>query len=297
VSNIHNNLLTCRFCGNESTIEEFDLDELGDGFWCNDCDGYTYFIDSRIDKHRFTLILEDKSNENSTNYSAEVRLNKRLSPLRYPGGKSKLSNYLYSKMQKSSTDTFVEAFSGGASVGLALLNSRIINHLILNDLDYGIYALFSIIKENPKLIINKIQGCSPTHEDYFKAQEIVLANYKNIELLEAAWSLLVVNRLAYSGICKANPLGGRNGTQQNLLQRWNPDALIQRITKINNMGDRITVFNTDACKLIEETYWQPATTILVDPPYYKKGKQLYNCYYENEDHIGVRQHSHQPKPH
>jgi DNA adenine methylase len=81
------------------------------------------------------------------------------------------------------------------------------------------------------------------------------------------------------------PLGGRNGTQQNLLQRWNPDALIQRITKINNMGDRITVFNTDACKLIEEIYWQPATTILVDPPYYKKGKQLYNCYYENEDHI------------
>ena len=110
-------------------------------------------------------------------------------------------------------------------------------------------------------------------------------NYKNTSLFEAAWSLLVVNRLAFSGICKANPLGGKNGTIENLLSRWKPEGLIKRISTINEMASKITVLNRDACDLIEEMYWDSSTTIFIDPPYYNKGKQLYNCYYDREDHI------------
>lgn len=112
-----------------------------------------------------------------------------------------------------------------------------------------------------------------------------MANYKDCSLFDAAWSTLIVNRLAYSGICKANPLGGKNGKTKDLLSRWNPKMLCSRILKIHNMADKITVLNMDACELIEEMYWRPATTIFVDPPYYKKGKQLYHCYYNERDHI------------
>jgi DNA adenine methylase len=98
--------------------------------------------------------------------------------------------------------------------------------------------------------------------------------------------MLLVNRLAYSGIYKANPLGGRSGTKQCLLSRWNPDDLCKRIRLIHEMSDRISILNKDACELIEEAYWQgPTTTLYIDPPYFQKGKQLYRCYYDREQHI------------
>ncbi|QUH21844.1 DNA adenine methylase [Alkaliphilus sp. B6464] len=282
---MNNILLTCGFCGYESTADEFDLDKFGQGFWCNDCDGYTYYSDIDNVKHKFLLILEDKSTENSIYFKAPIPLNKRLSPLRYPGGKSKLIEYLYSKLQKTNIDTFGEAFCGGSSVGLSLLEAGVIKNLILNDLDYGVFSLFSIIKENPDMLIDKIKNYEPTHKDFFKSREIITNNYSNCDLFEAAWALLVVNRLAYSGIYKANPLGGRNGSKKDLLSRWSPNTICKRIEKINLMKDRITVLNMDACELIEEMYWNPFTTIFIDPPYYVKGKDLYYCYFNEEQHV------------
>lgn len=143
----------------------------------------------------------------------------------------------------------------------------------------------SSLKEKPYILINRIKEYIPNHEDYFSCQKIILDNYENTSLFDAAWSLLVVNRLAFSGICKANPLGGKNGTIKDLLARWRPNELCKRILNINDMANKITVLNVDACELIEEMYWSPSTTILIDPLYVKKGKQLYNCYYNNEDHI------------
>ena len=278
---------TCQFCGFESgNIKDFEMDFVNqDGFWCPYCDSHTFLDKVKNDKRKFTLILEDKSNKHIVHYKSPIKFDKRISPLRYPGGKSKLVDYLYSKVQDFRTDTFVEPYAGGSSVGLALLKAGIVNHLVLNDKDYGIYALFTLIKENPYLLINKIKECIPTHKDYFNCQKVILNKYENTNLLEAAWSFLIVNRLAFSGICKANPLGGKKGTVKNLLSRWNPTQLCKRILTIHSMSNKITILNMDACELIEEMYWKPSTTIFIDPPYYKKGKQLYNYYYNEEDHI------------
>lgn len=279
-------LYTCRFCGEEVTEDVLKyIDKCNTGFWCDMCDGFTYYNNESENIHKFLLILEDKSKRHVVKYKSPIKFNKRLSLLRYPGGKSKLIDYLYSKLRKGNCTTFVEPYAGGASVGLAFLDAGIIENLILNDKDYGIYALLTLIKGNPELLINRINEYEPTHEDFFKAQEIIKSEYKNCDLLEAAWSMLLVNRLAYSGICKANPLGGRNGNKEKLLSRWKPSELCKRILKINSMADKITVLNMDACELIEEMYWKPSTTILIDPPYFKQGKQLYNCYYNKEDHI------------
>ena len=114
------------------------------------------------------------------------------------------------------------------------------------------------------------------------------SNYQNCTINDAAWSTLLLNRLAYSGIYSANPLGGRTGTKESLLSRWNPDDLCKRIKRIYRLGEQITVSNIDACQLIEEEYWSPDTTLFLDPPYVKKGKQLYRCYYTREDHLDLK---------
>jgi len=55
------------------------------------------------------------------------------------------------------------------------------------------------------------------------------------------------------------------------------------------MCDRITVSNLDACELIEEEYWRPKTTLFIDPPYFKKGKQLYRCFYDEKQHLQLNE--------
>jgi len=51
------------------------------------------------------------------------------------------------------------------------------------------------------------------------------------------------------------------------------------------MSDKITITNMDACEVIEEAYWNRKSTMLIDPPYYHQGENLYHCFYTEEDHI------------
>lgn len=271
----------CKFCGYD---QYDDIAPYEKGFWCGGCDGFTYFNPEDEDR-KFTLILESKGTKDNCRFPIDIRLNKRLSPLRYPGGKSRIADYIYTLLNKAKTETLYSPFAGGAGAELALLHSGVIKKLVLNDKDYGVYALFEVIKTDPDALIKKIRSEELTHEDYYRDQERIKQSYRDTDLLEAAWITLVVNRLAYSGIYYANPLGGKNGMQKELLGRWNPEALINRIRIIHSMSDRITVMNTDACELIEEAYWHTSSTILVDPPYYLKGKKIYRCYYNEDDHL------------
>lgn len=275
---------TCTFCSNQEQIDEIEIDAQGQGYWCSSCDGYNFFSLDK-DNRKFTLIIEDKSIVNSSSPSPEIRLNKRISPLRYPGGKSKLTDYIYSQVQKTNSNTIISPYAGGASVELSLLAAGVVEKVILNDLDLGIYSLFWTIQNAPYELMDRIENQIPTHDDFFKAQSDIKNGYSDCNLFDAAWSLLLVNRLAYSGIYKANPLGGKNGNLEQLLSRWNAKSLTNRIKKIHAISDRYEVLNLDACEVIEEWYWYPDSTLLIDPPYVQKGKQLYRYYYEENEHM------------
>lgn len=274
-------MFVCDFCGSEyATLNGIDYSD--EGFFCDECDAFTYF-ENHHDRHFLKLFLEE-NNTKTKEQDCNIKFNKRLSPLRYPGGKSKLLPLFYQTINKNKAKVFVEPFAGGCGVGLALLEEKIIDHYIINDFDYGIYALFSVIKDNPELLISKIKSHTPTHEDFYKAKSKIKSNYQNCRLIDAAWSLLIANRLSYSGIVKANPLGGKTGAYEDLLSRWNTNDLIKRITKIHSLSDQITVTNQNALEVIEHYYWKPQTTIFIDPPYYKKGKQLYTHYFNETQH-------------
>lgn len=177
----------------------------------------------------------------------------------------------------------MEVFAGGASLGLSLLDAGVIRRLVLNDKDTGVYALWKTILNSPHELTRRLQGALPTHRDLEDAKAILAL--KEAPMPELAWSFLLANRLSYSGIAKANPLGGKNGTQEALTARWNPQALTEQILHIYSMGDRIEVYNEDACTFLEEAgYWNHRATLFVDPPYWEKGKALYTHYYTERDH-------------
>lgn len=270
------NKYTCIHCGYSSTdIEDFEPDlQHNKGFWCPYCDGFNYY-ETEKNRHQFVLILE-KAKEKS--YYKKPDFPVQVSPLRYPGGKSKFIGPLLAECRKTNLENFVEPFCGGSSVGLSLLLAGKIKNLYLNDLDFGIYSFFYTIKVFPEFLISKIRAFTPSKSAYKEAQKHVLDNCSGLDMFEAAWATLVVNRLAFSGICKANCLS-------NPMSRWNPDALIRKITAISNYSEHIFVSCEDAISYIEEMYWQKNTTIFIDPPYYVKGKSLYNHYYTEKDHL------------
>lgn len=278
------NLLKCQWCGFVEPPDNFELDETtGEGFWCPDCDGYTYYDDNRNHLRRVLLILEQAARTSPYAKPVGRKLHKRLSPLRYPGGKSKLIDFLANHFHTNQLHTFVEAFAGGASVGLSLLDAGLTKHLVLNDTDNGIYAFWRQVVTDPSPLLRRLSR-TPNRADFRTAKEMLdEPRYWSNENL--AWAQLLVNRLAYSGISKANALGGKSGSDDVLLSRWNAEELRRRITHIHELSDNIEVISVNAIDLIEQSaYWNEISTIFIDPPYVKQGPKLYRKYFSEEDH-------------
>lgn len=268
----------CSYCGLSSdNLEDFEEDfQNHQGFWCPDCDGFTYF-DGKADKRSYMVLLENKENTEATKVHPRFKLKKQVSPLRYPGGKSKVLDLLASYLSEEKK-TFVDVYCGGGSVGLSLLLSGVVEHLVMNDLDKGVYAFFHTVLTAPETLIPKIRTVVPDRELFFYYQEMVKKNYEGFPELERAFGFLVVNRLAFSGIWNANPTS-------NLLQRWNPKVLEKRIWNIWEKREQITLLNEDALKVIEEYYWDESCTLFIDPPYYVAwDKKLYHHCYQEEEH-------------
>ena len=269
---------TCSYCGLSSdNLEYFEEDfQNHQGFWCPDCDGFTYF-DGKADKRSYMVLLENKENKEATKVHPRFKLKKQVSPLRYPGRKSKVLDLLASYLSEEKK-TFVDVYCGGGSVGLSLLLSGVVEHLVMNDLDKGIYAFFHTVLTAPEALIQKIRTVVPDRELFFYYQEMVKKDYEEFPELERAFGFLVVNRLAFSGIWNANPTS-------NLLQRWNPKVLEKRIWNIWEKREQITLLNEDALKVIEEYYWDETCTLFIDPPYYVAwDKKLYHHCYQEEEH-------------
>lgn len=272
------NRYTCSHCSFSSdSLEDFEEDfQYHQGFWCPYCDGFTYY-DEKKDRRSYTVLLEDKENTEIRKIRSKNHLKKQVSPLRYPGGKSKildlLSTYLHEEKK-----TFVDVYCGGGSVGLSLLLSGIVEHLVMNDLDKGVYALFYVILTAPEMLIEKIKTITPDRNLFFEYQQMIKKNYEGYSKLERAFGFLVVNRLAFSGIWNAHPAS-------NLLQRWTPETLEKRIWNIWEKRNQITLLNEDALKVIEKYYWYEDCTIFIDPPYYVAWeKKLYKHCYQEEEH-------------
>ncbi|MGG1673972.1 DNA adenine methylase [Paenibacillus sp. NRS-1783] len=280
--------ICCAYCGDIFNPEADDINPNGLGYWCGCCDYYNYFDVSTV-RPKFNMILEGKGEANDVPVALKsIRMNKRLSPLRYPGGKSKIADYIYQFISTDKTDILSSPYAGGASVELAFLHAGLFKKLVLNDYDFGVYSLFQLIKTFPDALIMEIRSCRPTRDDYIRARQKIKNDYDGCDMFEAAWSLLLVNRLAYSGIYRANPLGGMRGDQSTMLSRWNPGDLCKRINTIHAMSDRYTVHNQDALEFIEEAFWQDKSTIFIDPPFVGAGKKLYRHYYTEDDHYALQ---------
>ena len=136
------------------------------------------------------------------------------SPLRYPGGKSKISFFMEDIILLNNLEgcTLYELYAGGAGASLNLLLSRICNKIVLNDLDFHIYAFWYCILNHTEEFIKLINNTEVNIGNWLIQKEIY-RDFKEHDILNVGFSTFFLNRSNRSGILyKAGPIGGREQT-------------------------------------------------------------------------------------
>lgn len=211
-----------------------------------------------------------------------------LSPLRYPGGKSKLLEYIKVIIKENDIYdyTYIEPFSGGAGVALGLLFDEYVSDIIINDLDIHIYAFwYSILNYNSQ-IIGFIEDVEVSVKTWEKMKEIY-SHPEKYSILEIGQATFFLNRTNKSGILTGGIIGGKNQLGKYKIDaRFNKDKLIERIDKIYRYKNRIKVFNFDASVLISKIKDITINNVLYyfDPPYFNKSQDLYLNHFSLSDH-------------
>ena len=213
------------------------------------------------------------------------------SPLRYPGGKSKIAPFIKLLMENSPIDyhTYIEPFAGGAGVALTLLLEDVVDRIVINDYDKAIYSFWRAVKENTNALIRLVRETPLTIAEWKKQKQTYLNSTKySIELGFAAFYL---NRTNRSGILKAGPIGGLDQSGNYLIDaRFNREVLIDKIAQIAKRKKDISVYNQEIRSFITNILPrnQKGAVVYFDPPYYKKGKELYKNFFDDKDHEEIR---------
>lgn len=228
------------------------------------------------------------------------------SPLRYPGGKGKLSLFVGKVLADNDIDgTYVEPFAGGAGIAINLLLADKIHNIVINDLDDGVYSFWNTVVKDPEYLLRRINNVPFDYAN--KASDTNPAEYAKYwsgikkrfdfnhysDPREKAFDFFMLNRMNVSGIIKGGPIGGRSqGGEYNIAARFNKATLAKRIVRIAQLANRITVTNLEAsyfCQLLSKGKYCDTRNSLVflDPPYYVQGRNLYNSFATDRIHSFV----------
>jgi DNA adenine methylase len=213
---------------------------------------------------------------------------KLYSPLRYPGGKGKVSNYFKQIFRDNYLydGVYFEPYAGGASVALSLLINEYASKVIINDIDRSIFSFWYSVLYKTNDLCKLIYDTPITISEWEIQKQIQREKFLHNEL-KLGFSTFFLNRTNRSGILNAGIIGGRfQSGDWKIDARFNKNELINRIELIAQYKDRIELHNCDAVKLVRSLRKKlpKKSLIYFDPPYYIKGKDLYLNYYKDSDH-------------
>ncbi len=202
------------------------------------------------------------------------RSNRSNSPFRYPGGKFYARRLILEELPEH--DQYGEPFAGGASVFFAKRKSK---HSVLNDLDDNVINTLLQIRDNVEELIALLDGVPATRKlhAYYKNK------YQPSNDLERAFRWYYLNRTSYSGIMKPENCYWGYGKKYSMRPENWPPHLRTVSDKLQNVMLTSIDFEQSIDGLPDGSF------AFVDPPYYDADQQkFYNCSFELEDHVRLR---------
>ncbi|MCB6703729.1 DNA adenine methylase [Streptococcus parasanguinis] len=212
-----------------------------------------------------------------------------ISPLRYPGGKTQVYEFVRELIELNGSTTYIEPYMGGMGIALKLILDNKVDKIMVNDYDKSIYAFWYSVLNYTDNLIHLIETTPISIEEWKNQRRIQDNKNSSKDLLALGFSTLFLNRTNRSGIIKAGVIGGlqQNGNYK-LDCRFNKERIIQNIKLIASMREKIKLYNMDAEKFIRLNISKTKNSFtFFDPPYYAKGPGLYTNFYNHEDHVSL----------
>lgn len=235
-----------------------------------------------------------------------------LSPLRYPGAKTKLTPHLAAMIASARRArrlrgplTLVEPFAGGAGVTLKLVTDRVVDRALIGDADPMLAAFWRVAAQRPDELIGRMVDEhieflaaggdeAVARWDYWRAFSPSTDSLEAERELDLATKCLFLNRTTFSGILhgSAGPIGGRAQKSAYRIDcRFPLDGLANRIRWIGHLHE------TERLLTPRESDWRstldaaineaddPRTLVAyLDPPYIEKSERLYATGFDGSGH-------------
>lgn len=213
------------------------------------------------------------------------------SPLRYPGGKRKLANFVALLFRTNGLldGEYAEVYAGGAAVALTLLYGEYARKVHINDLDRGVYAFWIAARDQTDDLCQRVHDAKLNVTEWERQRAVQFAAEPHP--LDLAFSTFYLNRTNRSGIITGGMIGGKKQMGDwKIDARFNRRDLLRRIERIGRWSSRIAIHNLDGAVFLETVAAKlPAKSLAyLDPPYYVKGQEmLYASYYGPDDHAKI----------
>ena len=195
----------------------------------------------------------------------------KLSPLRYPGGKTRackiLDEILINNFQLPHIRTILSPFFGGGSFEFYLHEKYDVT-VMANDKFQPLYNFWTNVKYNQSNLYNNLKSMQvqSVSKRQFNEFRTAIMTEKN-SILQAEY-YFIINRCSFNG----GTLSG--GFSEQASQNRFTLSSVEKIKEMDMAG--IEFFNLDFADFMNQTAGVPKALMFLDPPYYlEKGSKLY----------------------
>ena len=215
------------------------------------------------------------------------------SPLRYPGGKGKLASFMEYMIDQLGHrgGTYIEPFAGGAGIAMELLLRNVVSRIVINDYDKAVWSFWRVILTETDRFVEEIRMVPLTVDEWQKQHEILVTQNDKYSF-ELGFAAFYMNRTNRSGIIKGGVIGGQEQAKDWKMDvRFKREELVTRIQRIAARKKDIKLYNKDVNSFIKNyvPLYEENALIYFDPPYFRKGQQLYMNFFNYKDHVRIEQ--------
>ena len=186
------------------------------------------------------------------------------SPLRYPGGKSRVAEIIVNQFPKF--DEYREPFLGGSSVFIRTKESFPDKKFWLNDAYFDLFKFWQQSQIDVEAIIEKVSELKSKFSDGKELYQFLKANRNILNDLQTATAFFIFNRITFSG----TTLSG--GYSESAFRGRFTLSSIERLKPLQNLLENVEITNLDYEKLVTKD--GENVLLYLDPPYFSAQKSL-----------------------
>lgn len=209
--------------------------------------------------------------------------------IRYPGSKKRglVSKVIAAAVAEQSPKRYCEPFAG--SLGTLFLAARemTFDRILINDANHGIAEMWRCVYSAPERLCEELKKLDPSVTNFERIKKRCLEFKFNPVRPNprAAAEKIALHQWSFSGLGDmSGPIGGESQEGEYKVGcRWDVERLSSRVEEANSVleaAKNVRVTCKNACSLLGSLgkKW----FVYADPPYFKKGSQLYSSTVNHE---------------